>query len=744
MQTDQYPYAPPEPDSDTGQASQLPFPGPNPLPVPLPFPWPPVDWWRCLRLRPVSGRYQGAMTSPFPGRSSLDLRVDIDPRHANSPVMDRVSGDFYRSFHFVLPGGRPLFWRVYQESWIVDRPEVSWSRCQVVITGTVRFWKGVHPATDIRIEIPWTLGSIGPAAVTFTETGGLGSSYTCAKTSEAFRDLMLEVDVCQSVNLAPLLPSYDTHAHTIRPLGLSQRALTIENCYDEAGIKLTFNPSSNVIDDSAAEFNTWSPAELHDAMEQHFSQIGGSWPNWHMWGLMAGTFDNSSVGGIMFDAAAMYGGAGEAPERQGFAVFRNHSWFNNLPAGAPATQDEAWALRHFLYTYVHEAGHAFNFLHSWNKSRPDSLSWMNYDWRYDQRNGTDSFWSNFMFRFDDDELIHIRHGDRASVIMGGDPWASGGHLEEETGDMMAQLEGSAPIELLLRAQEYFDFLEPVTIEVRLRNLLPDIPLSLDTRLSPEFGGVIFYIQRPDGHVVQYDPVMCKLGTPEIRTLLPAPLAVEGEDRYSENVTLTYGSGGFYFDEPGEYQIRAVYQGGGDILIPSNTLRLRVGRPFSKEEDRLAYDFFSFEVGMSLYVQGSQSPFLAKGMDVLNTVVERYKNTLLGAKAAAVIARSVGEPFFRIEERKGEHALVKSHRADPAEALRITQPFLTVYKKQTDPQLNIPYHQLVRHRAELMTAMGDQAEAKKEVAALRKDLANRGVNESVLETIKDFETSLTKK
>ena len=97
---------------------------------------------------------------------------------------------------------------------------------------------------------------------------------------------------------------------------------------------------------------------------------------------------------------------------------------SDLVNGPPQNQDEAWAARHFLYTWVHEAGHAFNFLHSWDKGRPDSLSWMNYDSKYDQRNPTLGFWKKFAFRFDDDELIHLRHGNRASVIMGGDPWSS--------------------------------------------------------------------------------------------------------------------------------------------------------------------------------------------------------------------------------------------------------------------------------------------------------------------------------
>ena len=48
----------------------------------------------------------------------------------------------------------------------------------------------------------------------------------------------------------------------------------------------------------------------------------------------------------------------------------------------------------------------------------------------DPRNDPNEYWNNFKFRFDDEELIHIRHGDRASVVMGGDPWSSGRHLEE--------------------------------------------------------------------------------------------------------------------------------------------------------------------------------------------------------------------------------------------------------------------------------------------------------------------------
>jgi hypothetical protein len=725
----------PLPGPIPGPISPIPIPGP----IPTPVPWPP-DWWRCLRFGPISGRYEGDMTVPTAGAYALDLRVDIDPRYANSPVMDRISGDIYQVYHIKIPGLPAISWRVYRESWIVDAPTVNLFRCRAEISGAVRYWKGVHLATTVQITIPWgTFTSAGPAAVNFTEAGGAIKSYSCARKSDCFRDMVLEVDVCKSTNIAPMLPTYDTHWHNIRPADLPQRVLTIEEAYREAGVGVTINPAHSIVDDSAPGFATWSPAELHDAMETYFSQISGVWPSWNMWGFLAGTFDNSGVGGIMFDAAAAYGGAGKAPERQGFAVFRKHPWFNNLVDGVPANQDQAWAMRHYLYCFVHEPGHAFNLLHSWDKNRPDALSWMNYDWKYDQRNGTDSFWSNFHFRFDDEELIHIRHGDRASVIMGGDPWASGGHLESPA-NLDSTMDGTVPVELLIRSKGFFEFMEPVEIELRLRNLLDDLSLTLDTRLSPDYGGVLLIIRQPGGRLLEFAPIMCKLGLPEMKTLEPMKTSVQGADRYSELVPLSYGQHGFYFNQPGEYLVRAVYQGAGDLLIISNVHRIRISSPYSQEDDRLAQDMFSDQVGLSLYLDGSRSPFLTKGMDLLQEVTDRKADSALGIKAATVVAHSYSRPFYRIKNVK-KPVLVRAFDAEPDKALAITSSGLKFYHSQTAKDLNLPYHNLVKTRSSLLVATGQKAAAKKEVATLIKDLSNRDVNQVVLDQIKTFQESL---
>lgn len=338
-------------------------------------------------------------------------------------------------------------------------------------------------------------------------------------------------------------------------------------------------------------------------------------------------------------------------------------------------------------------------------------------------------------RFDDEELIHLRHGDRAAVIMGADPWASGGHMEAPSG-AMADLVGEAPIELLVRSKGSFQFMEPVDIEFRVRNTT-EMPLELDTQLNPEYGGVIVYIRRPDGRTLEYAPILCKLATPELKVLKAANDADKGEDRYSQNVPLSYGSYGHYFNAPGEYLIRAVYQGAGDVLIPSNVHRVRIGHPFSQDEERMAQDYFSHEAGMALYLNGSSSPFLKKGMDILEEMADRYEKSSVGAHLSLLLARNLARPFFRIEKVK----LKRARAADPEQALVLTNRALKQQTRDDSTFPNISYHRLRRTKADLLAATDKKPEAKKELSALAKALKKRGVNQTVLSEINAYAKSM---
>jgi hypothetical protein len=60
---------------------------------------------------------------------------------------------------------------------------------------------------------------------------------------------------------------------------------------------------------------------------------------------------------------------------------------------------------------------------------------------------------------------------------------------------------------------------------------------------------------------------------------------------TQKVPLTFGSSGFVFDLPGTYRIKAVYND-GHLAAVSNVATLRVGAPMSREEDRLAAEWFT--------------------------------------------------------------------------------------------------------------------------------------------------------
>lgn len=385
----------------------------------------------------------------------------------------------------------------------------------------------------------------------------------------------------------------------------------------------------------------------------------------------------------------------------------------------------------FLYTWVHEAGHAFNHLHSWDKARPQALSWMNYDWKYDAIGGNGAFWKNFQFGFDLEELLHLRHGARNALIMGGDSWGSGGHLESEHSELseLELIAGTPPVEVLLRSKEFYAFMEPVTLEIRLRNLTKS-SLLVDSNLQPEFGIVAFLIKGPDGHVRQFDPLMCKLAE-RIQVSLGASEKIQsGADRHSDEIDLTFGKDGFYFDRPGLYSIRAIFQGVEGSLIPSNLQRIQVGYPLTPDSETLAQDFFMRDVGVALSLNGSRSPRLRRAMATLEEIAVRFPSQSIGAKAATVVAAAAGRSFFRA---KGEK-LSCEHKANPEETLRKTEAALSMLGSSSSKSANIPHRELVEQRKTYWLAMDSKEKAKTEAASLKVILEKRGVNSSVIRKI----------
>jgi hypothetical protein len=555
---------------------------------------------------------------------------------------------------------------------------------------------------------------------TLIEGNSNRTTYKLTKKSNSFRNTMLEIDVCASVNQDPVIPLYDTHSNTHRPSTLLQRNINIERAYYEAGIDVTVNPERSIIDDASPQYTTWSERELHDAMETHFSKINVEWPNFHLWSVLAGEFENSSVAGVMFDLTF--------PHRQGCAIFKNHSWFKDIVSN-PTTPIETRSMRQLLYTYVHEIGHAFNFVHSWDKGRPDSLSWMNYPQEYDFRNGGGSFWWNFFFRFDDNELIHLRHGELKSVSMGGDSWSSGRHLSAPLIESEITNKSNLPLQATLRSKRYFRYLEHVVVELKIKNVSSTV-YEINEKHSTENGNVTVYIERPDKSMLEYSPIFSMI-------VLPKRLKLESDQSSCQNIALSYGKHGNYFDQPGIYKIRALYHDSSNIPIPTNILEIKIGIPASSKEDRDGVEFYSRDTGTALYLNGSDSHFLEDGMRVLNRMSKDYAESSVGAQISLLLAKNLCRPFYGLRDSKR----VEIRKADTNGALELLRTTLKQHEQDEETLTNLTYHDCRRTEASVLLDGGKKDEAKEVLKDLTSYLDSRKVKHYVLDEIDAFMKTL---
>lgn len=611
-------------DATTEAAQPLPA-GQGPLPgQPIPVPVPPIP---PLPRRAVSGRYRSRT-----GGWELELRVDAD----RVRPMRRVSGDFFQ-----ISGAT----RSYFGSFVVHAPTINVSATLATIEGLGEYtWNAAAPR--VRVTIPRVTIFQPPAPATlqfFTLTNSPGATYVCAFESPFFRTVVLETDRVSDVN-TPVFATYNTGSLPAPP---PARNLSVASAYAEAGIEVLISQGADVVDVGEAANQSWSDAELHASMERHFSLFRDQ-PQFRVWEVVAQLHDlGSGLLGIMFDQRGRH--------RQGCAVF--HAGLG----GVTAEQ-----LRLQLYTYVHELGHCFNLLHSWQKSlasppgvdRPLARSWMNYPWRF--QGGPDAFWNVFAFQFDDGEIVHLRHAFLNNIIMGGANFTVGAGLgAPERFDL--PLEDHSGLLLTLSAPDTFVLGEPVTIDLQLTST-DGRPKMVHPFLQPDVGLVSIGIQKPGGQVVAYEPLIAHCVAGQTTMLTP------GDNSMSETVYIGYGADGLYFDQPGAYAVRAVYEALDGSRVVSNMLRLRVRTPTLTEEGRVADLLLGEEQGALFYLRGSDSDALKGGREALETVLNKYGDQPLAAYAKIVYGTNLARNFKQIVT--APESKVEVRRADTTEAEKL--------------------------------------------------------------------------
>lgn len=388
-----------------------------------------------------------------------------------------------------------------------------------------------------------------------------------------FRKISIEVD---GIAGQPYFDHYTSR---------SGAKVSLESAFAAAGLDAQVRIDSFTSGHPDNLLRGYSLAEIHRAMQDRRDrQLAPGRLHTHVFvcTYLSGR-NNRGVLGVMYD----FGDADvNQRAREGVAVFGQHPLFSD-----PRVPDDT-RRREFVYTVIHEVGHALNLLHSFDKGRPAALSWMNYPQLYPLgaqagagHDGSAEFWRTFPEGFDKLELRHLRHATTREIGAGGFPFGiyedgassiyEGGVAEPRRTSLISNpLRQAAGVELIARPTKG-EFLlgEPVFVQLTVKSG-PNVTALIPDALDPSEGFTRFTIEKPTGQAVRYYP--------PLRMCMRAPqliLQPGAAEKQSHAIPLFLASDGPVFTEPGVYRVWAELSGiNGAKVAFANPVTVRVAPP----------------------------------------------------------------------------------------------------------------------------------------------------------------------
>ncbi len=89
--------------------------------------------------------------------------------------------------------------------------------------------------------------------------------------------------------------------------------------------------------------------------------------------------------------------------------------------------------------------------------------------RYNDRNGAGSYFANFTYSFDDEEVEFLRHGNSSNVEPGKSPWQHSDTPQDNIPDPDEDDKQKLKLDIF-PVKESYNQLEIVTVEIRLKNI----------------------------------------------------------------------------------------------------------------------------------------------------------------------------------------------------------------------------------------------------------------------------------
>ncbi|WP_254508420.1 hypothetical protein [Anatilimnocola floriformis] len=529
-------------------------------------------------LQIARGTYIGKV-----GTDLLLLRCEFGNGNTNRP--ERISGDIFRgislaNFNPMLPDVEAFHGSFYSLGALQSASDgKGFVGTGVLLTNPEQsisikvHQAGDSPKSKLRIQLT-TTNTLSPQAY----EGDLNFWMT------ALRALTYEIDAVASPGTATLI------------WGIMQ---DVAENYRKAGVTLQHASSQDSIGAVAGgEESEWDEGELLGAMEDNFSRYAeiAQQPAWRAYLLATPWFrgERATAGpyttGIMFDVR-------DRVQRRGAAVFwrarERSSGLDNFR-------------RDFIRTATHELGHVFNLVHPFaadDSSDCSSRSCMNYPSRYPGKD--QAYWPAYEgapLCFSDRELDHLYHNRLESVVMGWYRFTDPPGRSQDIANHLKPVKVTG-LELKLRTRPerlLFEFGEPINIEAKLSLRGPQFKSAPQSQpvpdaLNPSLGTTTYLIEKPNGHVVRFQPAVrrdVESRSCELNASRPA---------IYENINLTYGANGFVFTEPGKYRIQALLSWQGAFLA-SEPLTIGVRFP-DRQIERGVMEGWNDETGAYLAVWG---------------------------------------------------------------------------------------------------------------------------------------------
>jgi len=643
-------------------------------------------------------------------RRREELRVDVDGHYPQMTVSGTIFTGLTERLHWiasVAPAG-PNQWA--GAIWYKEGTGSALPQTDVHITAT----RSIFPAQQ-RVIVRYS----GGGALEVERVYNFASTY--------YHLVDFEFDRVEGTTRTMRI---DTCAHPNRPATLPCESLRIDNVYRRAGFDVSVSPGGGVPLSGAGADSVWRDSEMHDAMQAYWSRFANA-PQWAMWVLFAAQHEmGHDLGGIMFDDIG-------ANHRQGTAIF-NDSFISVAPVGDPAP--DAWVQRMRFWTACHEMGHAFNLAHSWQKSQgttwiplsneDEARSFMNYPFRV--AGGQTAFFADFEYRFSDQELSFMRHAPARFVQMGNADWFDHHGFEQaETSP-----EPRFRLELRVnRERPTFEFLEPVMVELKLTNVSGE-PEVIEGDVLGETDHMIVILKKDGAPARQWLP-FAQYCRKESKSVLEP-----GQSRY-EPLFIGAGRNGWDLAEPGMYTVQLALRLDGEDLV-SNPLRVRIAPPRGYDEEYLAQDVFSDEVGRVLAFDGSH--VLDQANDVLQEAAGKLADRRLAYHALVALAKPLARNAkvlvlpgkdgpAEVESAAEAGGKIKVAKAKPDEARKQLNAALMKKEDVAAETLgHIEYREYVDHFSDWLAASGDAGAAARAQAALYATLKARKVADWVLKAI----------